>query len=129
MLLSEVEASVEDLARFRALVKLIGFSAFKTTLAASENTDSISNGILPEQLRIFLDSCIPKSTERHVVILGVADSKLGASITEALNIKCDHVNAIPTIIRGIKDHYRYLAKVIYFPECNNCATESRAQLF
>ncbi|XP_076667731.1 nop56 ribonucleoprotein isoform X2 [Andrena cerasifolii] len=110
MLLPQVEASVTDLSRFNAVVKLIGFSPFKTALAALENINSISEGVVPEDLQLFLDSCIPKPGKKDKVVLGVADPKLGASITEALNIKCDHTGAVPEIIRGIRFHFHNLIK-------------------
>ncbi|XP_050585076.1 nucleolar protein 56 [Bombus affinis] len=110
MLLPQVEASVTDLSRFNSVVKLVGFSPFKTALAALENINSISEGIVPEDLQLFIDSCIPKSGKKNNVVLGVADPKLGASITEALDIKCDHIGAIPEIIRGIRFHFHNLVK-------------------
>lgn len=110
MLLPQVEASVTDLSRFNAVVKLIGFSPFKTALAALENINSISEGVVPEDLQLFLDSCIPKPGKKEKIVLGVADPKLGASITEALNIKCDHTGAVPEIIRGIRFHFHNLIK-------------------
>ncbi|XP_043491688.1 nucleolar protein 56-like [Polistes fuscatus] len=110
MLLPQVEASVTDLSRFRSVVKLAGFSPFKTALAALENVNSISEGIVPEDLQLFLDSILPKSDQENKIILGVSDPKLGASITEALGIKCDHTGAIPEIIRGIRFHFHNLIK-------------------
>ncbi|XP_031843976.1 nop56 ribonucleoprotein [Nomia melanderi] len=110
MLLPQVEASVTDLSRFKSVVKLIGFSPFKTALAALENINSISEGIVPEDLLLFLDSCIPKSGKRDKVILGVLDPKLGASIAEALSIKCDHTGVVPEIVRGIRFHFHHLVK-------------------
>ncbi|XP_011150468.1 nucleolar protein 56 [Harpegnathos saltator] len=109
MLLPQVEESVTDLARFRSIVSLVSFSAFKTAVAALENINSISEGIVPEQLQVFLDSCVPKSTEKNIV-LGVSDPKLGANITEVLGIKCDHTNGIPEIMRGIRFHFHDLIK-------------------
>jgi len=44
MLLPQVEASVTDLSRFNSVVKLIGFSPFKTAMSALENMNSISEG-------------------------------------------------------------------------------------
>ncbi|XP_014470469.1 PREDICTED: nucleolar protein 56 [Dinoponera quadriceps] len=108
MLLPQVEASVTDLSRFRSIVSLVGFSAFKTAVVALENINCISEGVVPPQLQIFLDSCVPKSEKN--VVLGVSDPKLGANITEALGIKCDHVNGIPEIIRGIRQHFHHLVQ-------------------
>ncbi|XP_017796228.1 PREDICTED: nucleolar protein 56 [Habropoda laboriosa] len=110
MLLPQVEASVTDLSRFNAVVKLIGFSPFKTALAALESINNISEGIVPEDLQLFLDSCIPKARKKDKIVLGVADPKLGASISETLDIKCDHTGAIPEIIRGIRFHFHNLVK-------------------
>ena len=44
MFLPEVEASVTDLSRFQAVVKLVGFSPFKSAGNALENINSISEG-------------------------------------------------------------------------------------
>jgi len=33
-------------------------------------------------------------------VLGVAEPKLAAAITEALNVQCNHLGAVPEIIRG-----------------------------
>ncbi|XP_071861557.1 nop56 ribonucleoprotein [Bombus fervidus] len=110
MLLPQVESSVTDFSRFNSVVKLVGFSPFKTALAALENINSVSEGIVPEDLQLFIDSCIPKSGKKNKFVLGVADPKLGASITEALDIKCDHIGVIPEIIRGIRFHFHNLVK-------------------
>ncbi|KAI4501192.1 hypothetical protein M0802_003565 [Mischocyttarus mexicanus] len=110
MLLPQVEASITDLSRFKSVVKLIGFLPFKTALAALENINNISEGIVPEDLQLFLDSTLPKSDQENKIILGVSDPKLGASITEVLGIKCDHTGAIPEIIRGIRFHFHNLIK-------------------
>nr|XP_033340209.1 nucleolar protein 56-like isoform X1 [Megalopta genalis]XP_033340210.1 nucleolar protein 56-like isoform X2 [Megalopta genalis] len=110
MLLPQVEKSVTELSRFNTVVRLVGFSPFKTALAALENVNSISEGVVPEELLLFLDSTIPKSGKKDKVILGVLDPKLGASISEALSIKCDHTGVIPEIIRGIRFHFHNLVK-------------------
>ncbi|XP_024941750.1 nucleolar protein 56 [Cephus cinctus] len=110
MLLPQVEASVTDLARFNGVVKLVAFSPFKTALAALENINSISEGIVPEDLQLFLDSSVPKAGKKQKIVLGISDPKLGASITETLNIKCDHTGAVPEIIRGIRFHFHNLVK-------------------
>lgn len=108
MLLPQVEASVTDLAKFKAIVKLAGFSPFKTAIAALENVNSISEGIVPQDLALFLDDTIPKKSKKTT--LGVADSKLGAAISEALGIQCSHIGAIPEILRGIRYHFPKLVK-------------------
>jgi nucleolar protein 56 len=108
--LPQVEASVTDLSRFRSVVSLVGFSPFKTALSALENINSISEGIVTEDLKLFLDGCIPESTKQDPVTLGVADPKLGAHITETLGIKCEFGNAIFEVLRGIRLHFPNLVK-------------------
>ncbi|KAJ8683796.1 hypothetical protein QAD02_019588 [Eretmocerus hayati] len=110
MLLPQVEASVTDLSRFNQVVKLVGFLPFKTAVAALENVNSISEGVVPEDLQLFLDSNVPKAGKKEKVVLGVLDPKLGASITEALSIKCDHTGVVPEIVRGIRFHFHNLVK-------------------
>lgn len=106
MLLPQVEQSITDLSLFRNVVTLVGFAPFKSGLAALENINNISEGIVSEHLKLFLDSASHEFSKDS--ILGVADPKLGASINETLDIKCDHLNAVPEIIRGIRYHFHHL---------------------
>ncbi|EFA10126.1 nucleolar protein 56 [Tribolium castaneum] len=110
MLLPQLEAAVHDLARFNSVVELVGFSPFKTAIAALESINAISEGVLPEDLLHFLDITVPKSKKKNKLTLGVSDPKLGAAITEALGIQCSHVGAVPEVIRGIRHHFHNLVK-------------------
>lgn len=112
MLLPQVESSVNDLSRFNSVVKLVGFSPFKTAVTALENINAISEGILPEDLQHFVDITVPKSKKKSKVTLGVADPKLGAAVTESMGISCNHIGAVPEILRGIRHHFPSLIKGI-----------------
>lgn len=107
MLLPQVEASVTDLSRFNSIIKLVGFAPFKNALAALENVNSISEGIIHDDLQVFLQTHIMKPKK---VQLGVSEPKLGASINEALGITCTHIGAVPEIIRGLRFHFHNLVK-------------------
>lgn len=107
LFLPQVEASVTDLARFGQLVKLAGFSPFKTAVAALENINSVSEGIVPQDLALFLDGAI---SSKEKATLGVADPKLGAALAEALGVKTTHVGAVPEVLRGIRHHFHNLVK-------------------
>lgn len=100
MLLPQLEAAVSDLSRFNSIVKLVGFSPFKTAVTALDNINAISEGIIPEDLQHFLDITLPKSSSKDKVTLGVADPKLGAAISEALGVSCTHIGVVPEVIRG-----------------------------
>lgn len=106
-LLPQLEASVTDSAKFSSLVKLTGFSPFKTAVAALENVNAISEGIVPEDLALFLDGAI---SSKEKATLGVADPKLGAALTEALTFKTTHIGVVPEVLRGIRFHFHNLVK-------------------
>lgn len=107
MLLPQLEASVTDLARFNSLVKLVGFSPFKTAIAALENANAISEGIVPSDLALFLDGAI---TSKEKSTLGVADPKLSAALGEALSLKTTHIGVVPEILRGVRFHFHNIIK-------------------
>ena len=68
-------------------------------------------GILSEDLHLFLETNMPKPGKKGgKITLGVIEPKLGAAITEALGISCNHVGAVPEIIRGIRVHFASLVK-------------------
>lgn len=97
-LLPQLESAVHDLGRFNSIVHLESFSPFKTAVTALENSNAISEGIVTEDLKHFLDITLP--AKRKKVLLGVSDPKLGAAISEALEIAFEHIGAVPEILRG-----------------------------
>uniref|UniRef100_A0A1B6L8B7 Nucleolar protein 56 n=1 Tax=Graphocephala atropunctata TaxID=36148 RepID=A0A1B6L8B7_9HEMI len=116
-LLPQVEASSSDASRFSQIVKLVSFMPFKSAVVALENINSISEGVLPESLQVFLDKSVPQSTNTEKVVLGVSDSKLGASIVESLAITCQHTGAVPEILRGIRANFHKLVKSFTLKSC------------
>lgn len=117
-LISQVEQNVLDLSKFNSVVKLMAFAPFTSGLNALDNLNSISEGVLHEDLRLFLDTNMPKESEgkkskgkeNSKVQLGVADSKISSTINETLGIQCTHVGAVPEILRGLRLHFASLVK-------------------
>lgn len=109
MFLPQVESSVTDFAKFNSIVKLAAFTPFKTAIAALENVNAISEGIVPQDLLVFLDDFFAKLKKKKCQ-LGIADAKLGAAITEAIGVQCSHFGVVPEIIRGIRFHFHKLVK-------------------
>lgn len=109
MFLPQVESSVTDIAKFNSIVKLAGFSPFKTAIAALENINAISEGIVPQDLLHFLDDFFAKLKKKKCT-LGIADAKLGAAITEAVGVQCSHFGVVPEILRGVRFHFAKLVK-------------------
>ena len=113
--LPQVEESVGDVSKFSQVsancfcclckllispqvVSLCGFFPFKTAGDALANINSISEGIVHDDLKLFLETNMPKGGKGAV--LGVSDSKLSGSINDACDIKCSHIGVIPEVIRG-----------------------------
>ncbi|XP_055373831.1 nucleolar protein 56 [Condylostylus longicornis] len=109
MFLPQVESSVTDFSKFHSLVKLVGFSPFKTAVTALENINAISEGVLSQDLVIFLDG-IFANLKKKKCQLGVADKKLASAINEAIGVDCTHIGVVPEIIRGIRFHFHRLIK-------------------
>merc|ERR1712029_333229 len=118
--LPQVEESVGDVSKFSQVVNLIGFFPFKTAGDALANINSVSEGIVHDDLKLFLDTNMPKKGKGCV--LGVSDSKLSAGINDACNIKCSHIGVIPEVIRGIRQHFPKLVKGF------SAVTSDKAQL-
>lgn len=110
MLQPEVEAGVTDLAKFNSVVKLVAFSPFKSGTNALDNMNSISEGVLHDDLRVFVETNMPKSSKKQKNVLGVGDAKIGAAIIEELKVSVLHTGVVPELIRGIRVHFPNLVK-------------------
>lgn len=107
MLLPQVEASVTELKRFNQIVKLTAFAPFKSAVSALENMNSISEGIVSDDLQVFLEQNFPKKKNPT---LGVGDTKLAMAITDTMALTCLCTGAVPEIIRGIRMHFSNMVK-------------------
>jgi len=104
-LLPEVQESVTDLERFGRLVKLVAFSPFKTAANALENINSISEGMVHDDLKVFLESNIPTGKKKSKVALGISDAKIGGVIQETCDIQCEFGPTVSEILRGVRLHF------------------------
>lgn len=108
MFLPQLEASVTALNRFNSVVKLVAFSPFRTAVIALENINEISEGNLPAELKLFLETHLPG--EKQKITLGVSEPALALCIKETLGISCTHLGVVPEITRGIRLHFHKLVK-------------------
>jgi len=107
--LPQVEEAVMDVSKFSQVVSLIGFLPFKTAGDALNNINAVSEGIVTDDLKLFLETNMPKAGKKGA-ILGVIDSKLTSTINEALGIQCSHIGVVPELLRGIRMHFPKLVK-------------------
>ena len=55
MMIPQVTEGVKDIGKFQSIVKLTAFSPFKSGVNALENINAISEGIVHEDLKNFLE--------------------------------------------------------------------------
>ncbi|XP_073238813.1 nucleolar protein 56-like [Porites lutea] len=115
VLLPEVQEAVTDLSRFGKLVKLAAFSPFKSGANALDNINCISEGIIHDDLKTFLEANVPTGKKKSKVLLGVGDSKLGAAIQETVDIHCESGGLVLEVLRGIRFHFEKMIKGLTGP--------------
>ncbi|XP_040275385.1 nucleolar protein 56 isoform X2 [Bufo bufo] len=108
MLLPQVEESLLNIGKFNSIVKLAAFFPFKSAHSALENANAISEGVLHEDLKLFLETNMPAKKKK--ALLGVGDAKIGAAVQEELKIACQTGGVVAEIIRGIRLHFHALVK-------------------
>ena len=99
-----LEASV-----FGSVVRLQAFSPFLSSVNAIDNTNCVSEGVVHDDLKVFLESNLPLE-KKSKVALGVVDGKLGAAIIEGMGINCITAGSVPEIARLIKRHFQFFVK-------------------
>ncbi|KAL7075585.1 hypothetical protein ACQ4LE_005407 [Meloidogyne hapla] len=109
-ILPEVQQSMTDAQRFQGIVQVHAFEPFKNTEAALENANKLAEGQVHPDLLNFLEAFLPKKKKK--VLLGVADSRLGVSISEAFQslLRCTFAIVVQEILRGVRTHFHLLAR-------------------
>ena len=108
-LLPAVERAITDFSLFASAVKLVAFSPFKSSTNALDNINAVSEGILHDDLKLFLDTNVPKSKKNNV-LLGIGDTRISNTIQESTGIKCTANEAVTEIIRGLRLHFSKLVR-------------------
>ncbi|CAA6667816.1 unnamed protein product [Spirodela intermedia] len=102
-----VRNSVLDLTRFGKVVKLVAFKPFASALDALNQCNAVSEGILTDELRNFLESSFPRTKEgkKAKYSLGLAEPKIGSQISEVTKIPCQSNEFVLELLRGIRLHF------------------------
>ncbi|EEC82626.1 hypothetical protein OsI_27213 [Oryza sativa Indica Group] len=100
-------ASVLELQRFSKAVKLAGFSPFSSAVDALNQCNAISEGIMTDELRSFLELNLPKVKEgkKAKYSVGVMEPKVGSHISEATGIPCQCNEFVQELLRGVRLHF------------------------
>ncbi|CCI44577.1 unnamed protein product [Albugo candida] len=112
VLLNEVQESVTDLASFGRIMKLKAFQPFKSGENALENINSISEGLICEDLKNFLEMNLPSKgkSKKAKFSLGIQDKNLAQSVSDELNVPCNSNETTQEIVRGIRYHFCKMVK-------------------
>ncbi|KAF0887874.1 hypothetical protein E2562_004078 [Oryza meyeriana var. granulata] len=102
-----VRASVLELKRFSKAVKLADFTPFSSAVEALNQCNAISEGIMTDELRSFLELNLPKPKEgkKAKYSLGVVEPKVGSHISEVTGIPCQSNEFVQELLRGVRLHF------------------------
>ncbi|KAG9447149.1 hypothetical protein H6P81_013277 [Aristolochia fimbriata] len=102
-----VRNSILDLNRFGKVVKLAAFVPFSSALDALNQCNAVSEGILTDELRNFLELNLPKVKEgkKPKFSLGVVEPKIGSQISETTKIPCQSNDFVHELLRGVRLHF------------------------
>lgn len=101
-----VQGSIVDLNRFGKVVKLTAIQPFSSAADALNQCNAVSEGLMTDELRNFLELNLPKVKEgkKPKFRLGVAEPKLGSQIFEVLSIPCQSNDFVLELLRGVRLH-------------------------
>jgi len=119
--LPQVQQNIMSFQQFSKMVRLISFMPFTDAENALTNCNDVSEGIMNQTLKNFLETNITPKLKKKL-ILGIIEEKLGSAIQEGLGLKCDKSTLILELIRGIRLHFNK-----FVPELTGGALE-KAQL-
>eukprot|EP00947_MAST-08B_sp_MAST-8B-sp1_P004253 g4253.t1 len=104
---ADVQASISDVGKFTKLVSMKAFAPFTSAVNALENINDVSEGIVNETLRNFLETNLPtvKPGKKAKFTLGVIDPKMGSTIQEELSFPCQCDETVKEILRGVRCHF------------------------
>jgi len=107
-----VQESLQDFQRFAKIVKLKSFLPFSSADNALANINDISEGVLNETLKEFLQTNFPKVKpgKKSKFILGVSEDKLGSVIQENLGISCQKSIMVLELVRAVRFHFEKFIK-------------------
>jgi nucleolar protein 56 len=107
----ELQKSIQDFGRFSRLVKFKSFVPFVSAESALENVNAISEGLVHDVLKNFLELNLPAGKKKSKVELGVTDEKLGGAINDSLEqVACVKSKTVAELTRGIRLHFSKFIK-------------------
>ncbi|KAM3751955.1 hypothetical protein ACB098_04G151300 [Castanea mollissima] len=107
-----VRNSITDLNRFGKVVQLTAFHPFESALDALNQCNAVSEGVMTDELRSFLELNLPKvkGDKKPKFKLGLVDTKIGSHIHEVTKIPCESGDFVHELLRGVRLHFSKFLK-------------------
>ncbi|KAJ1557944.1 snoRNP complex protein nop56, partial [Nowakowskiella sp. JEL0078] len=105
--LEEVQKSMTDFSKFGKIVKLKGFFPFRNAAHALENMMDISEGIVNDHLKSFLELQLPKTSKKDKFHIGIGHSSLAGALKADLGYECltpETSEIVMELLRGVRVH-------------------------
>jgi len=102
----EVQAAIQDVKKFGAMVTLVAWAPFENAEEALEQVNAIASGTPTESLLNFLEMNLPKSKKKYQ--LGVYDPELGKELSGGFSVT--HGQTVRELLRGCRMHFSRLVK-------------------
>lgn len=103
-----MQKATNDFATFSRIVKLKAFQPFTTAANALENINAVSENLVTEDLKAFLEQNLPahkaKPGKKPKFYLGVIDAKMGTAVTDACGVPCNANETVAELVRGCRVH-------------------------
>jgi len=99
--------SIHEWSKFKDLVSLVSFKPFLRAEDSLQNINNVSESVLSETLRDFVELNVPKGKG---VELGVIDDKLGVAIQEQTGVACRRGDDVRELLRGCRTHFTKFVK-------------------
>jgi nucleolar protein 56 len=106
---AETAASFMDYGRLSKALKLKAFNPFPSAEVALDNAAALSEGLVTDFLRNFLESNLPKEKKsksgKNSFVLAIQDAKLAASLQEEMGVSCDASSKVMEISRALRFNF------------------------
>lgn len=100
----ELQRAYQEFSRFKKAVNLVSFFPFETAADALENANLISESVLPNTLKTFLEQTLG-SAKKDKITLGVTDPKLGSEIQSTTGVPCFCNETALELMRLVRMHF------------------------
>lgn len=107
----EVQKSINDLKLFSRLIKLKAFYPFENAEMALANINAISEHMVTDELKNFLEANLPKiKKKKQTFSLGIVAAEFASAVQESTGVPVKTDDTVKEILRGVRLHFTFFVK-------------------